>query len=213
MSNEAYQGAETGFSSNGRFNEMDFVIRQVLGMTATATLVQIKAVSNAGGVSPVGFVDVVPMVHMVDGEDKSTPHGTIYDVPYFRLQGGANAIILDPQVGDIGIALFSSHDISSVMANTAPSPPSTRRRFSMADALYVGGVLNGTPTQFIRFSAAGVEIKAPTVTVTGNLEVTGSIHTPGTITGDTTVIGGGKNLKTHTHGGVQTGGGTTGQPS
>jgi len=42
---------------------------------------------------------------------------------------------------------------------------------------------------------------------------TGDFHATGTITGDTDVVGGGKHLKTHTHGGVQTGSGNTGAPN
>lgn len=213
MGDEAYRGSETIFSSAGQFNEMSFVIQQLLGRVATVTLVKVEAVTNAGEASAVGFVDVVPMVHQIDGKGQPTPHGTIYSVPYMRLQGGANAVILDPQVGDIGLALFASRDISGVKATKAPNVPPTRRRFSMADALYIGGVLNGVPTQYVRFHAAGIEVKAPTVAITGDLEVTGTIHTPSTITGDTDVVGGGKSLKTHTHGGVQTGGGNTGAPN
>lgn len=41
---------------------------------------------------------------------------------------------------------------------------------------------------------------------------TGDLTATGTITGTTDVIGGGKHLKTHTHGGVQTGSGHSGAP-
>lgn len=41
---------------------------------------------------------------------------------------------------------------------------------------------------------------------------TGDFTVTGTITGSVTVIGGGKNLKTHVHSGVQSGGSNTGQP-
>lgn len=51
-----------------------------------------------------------------------------------------------------------------------------------------------------------VRLVAPTVELTGNLQVAGQI----TATGD--VVGVGKSLSTHVHGGVQTGGGTTGAP-
>src|SRR6185312_7579436 len=72
------------------------------------------------------------------------------------------AIILDPQVGDIGIAIFADHDISSVAANKAQANPGSWRRFSMADALYVGGLLNGVPGQYVQFSSAGIELHSPT---------------------------------------------------
>jgi hypothetical protein len=46
----------------------------------------------------------------------------------------------------------------------------------------------------------------------GKLSTTQDIACATTITGTTDVIGGGKHLKTHTHSGVTTGGGTTGAP-
>ena len=51
------------------------------------------------------------------------------------------------------------------------------------------------------------------VTHNGNTEQTGNQTTTGTITGTTNVIGGGKSLKTHTHGGVDTGFGNTAPPN
>lgn len=47
----------------------------------------------------------------------------------------------------------------------------------------------------------------------GPVNITGDVGVTGTVTASTDVIGGGKSLKTHTHGGVLTGGGTTGPPS
>lgn len=126
------------------------------------TLVKVMAVTNSGGVSPVGFVDIMPMVGQVDGSGNAVPHATIYHCPYFRLQGGTNAIIIDPQVGDLGWAGFADRDISSAVANKGPANPGSRRMFDMADAVYWGGMLNGTPTQYIAFSSSGIAIHSPT---------------------------------------------------
>src|SRR3954470_11838233 len=93
-----YQGAQNPSSATSEYNTHAFVIRQILSQISTATLVQIKAVTNAGGIAPVGFVDVLPLVNQIDGGNGAMPHGVVHNVPYFRLQGGANAIILDPQV-------------------------------------------------------------------------------------------------------------------
>lgn len=205
--NQAYQGAASLNSGASDFNAMDFVVRQIMGKMATATLVQVTDVHSAGEIAAAGFVDIHPMVAQIDGKGNATPHGTIHNVPYIRIQGGANAVIIDPAVGDIGIAIFAGQDISSAKVNKAPSNPGSRRRFDMADALYVGGVLNGVPTQYVRFSADGIELK-PIATVT----ITGDLHVTGTATADTDVIGGGKSLKSHTHSGVTTGSGNTGAP-
>ena len=56
-------------------------------------------------------------------------------------------------------------------------------------------------------AATTVKLDAPTVHMTGDAQV------DGTLTANTDVIGGGKHLKTHTHSGVTAGAGTSGPPS
>lgn len=58
----------------------------------------------------------------------------------------------------------------------------------------------------VNLSAPNVDIDSPSVTMSGDLDVTG------TVTAGTDVLGGGISLKTHVHGGVQSGGSTTGLP-
>ena len=116
---------------------------------------------EAGADGPVGFVDVKPMIHMLDGAGNIHELGTQYHVPYFRLQGGSNAVIIDPQVGDIGICAFASRDISAVKQNKMASAPSSRRQFDCSDGLYIGGVLNGAPSQFIHFMSNGIKVFSP----------------------------------------------------
>jgi hypothetical protein len=160
-----YQGRQGPGDGSSEYNAQVFLIQSLIRRIATATLVKVMAVTNAGAVDAVGFVDILPLVNQLDGAGNAVPHVTIYRCPYFRLQGGANAVILDPQVGDIGIALFADKDISSVTANRGPANPGSRRRFDMADGLYLGGVLNGIPTQYVQFSAAGVKIHSPVAVV------------------------------------------------
>jgi hypothetical protein len=157
-----YRGAADATSAGSPYNESLFLIHQVLSEVSTAKLVQIKAVTNNGGVSPVGFVDVLPLVNQLDGERNAVPHGIVHNVPYFRLQGGTNAVILDPQVDDIGLCVFSDRDISAVKNTRAPANPGSFRRFDMADGLYIGGYLNGVPSQYVQFSPAGISVVSPT---------------------------------------------------
>ena len=171
------------------------VIEAALGKVHTGTLVKVIAVR--GGNGPVGRVDIQPLVDQVDGEGKREPHGIIYDVPYLRAQGGAAAIVMDPVVNDVGWANFASRDLSQVKETGTNAPPETKRMHSMADAIYVGGTLNGTPQHFISFndnkititSATAIELHSPTLTHNG-VNISGN----------------------HKHGGVEPGSGQTGVP-
>lgn len=156
-------GTLTPWSGAGVYNTIVYTIQQQLAKMQTATLVRVDACTNDGGLAPVGLVNVTPLIEQATGDGTLIPHVTIFDVPYMRLQGGANAVIIDPQPGDIGIAVFASRDISVVQATRAQAIPGSYRQFDWADALYIGGVLNDTPQQYLRFSPDGVEIVATNV--------------------------------------------------
>lgn len=215
------------FASASDFDTHSFVIRQALAKVRTTTIVQVVSCTNDGGLSAVGFVDVKVLVGRMDGDGNVIDAGTISDVPYFRLQGGANAVIMDPQPGDIGLACISDRDISSVKASRSAAAPGSVRRHDMADALYIGGILNGAPTQYIQFGADGVKVYSPTmvrieapdvdvrgaVTVTGSLDVIGPVTASETIVAQGDVIGQGISLATHVQTGVTPGSGTSGPPA
>ena len=222
-----YRGLQQPTDGSSDFNAHSFLIWQILRTIAGARLVEVKAVTNSGGVSPVGFVDVMPLVNQLDGSDDAVPHDVVHNLPYFRLQGGTNAIIIDPPVGDIGVAIIEDRDISSVKASKAQANPGSKRIFDMADGLYLGGFLNGTPTQYVQFAAGGVSIvspnkvtinapnvevdastefavNAPTIMLNGNLsQGTGATSYPATLQGPITVVNdltaAGKSVSTHTH--------------
>lgn len=152
-------------SGAGEYNSLLFAITQVLGRVNTATLVQVISVTNLGDVQTAGTVNVQPLVNQVDGAGNATPHGILYSLPYLRIQGGGDAFIIDPKVGDIGIAIFADHDITNVVDTQTQSNPFSARRFSMADGLYLGGILNGPPNQYVEFSSAGIKIHSPTAII------------------------------------------------
>ena len=229
MSSEGYVGTQGPESRANEFNAVEFVITQLLNKRNYTTLVQVMAVRSAGEVAPVGFVDVQIMLNQIDAAGNSMPHGIVNNVPYFRLQGGANAVIIDPQVGDIGMATFADRDISSVKANRAISNPGSKRRADIADGLYTGGFLNAAPTQYVRFTDSGIEVvsptnvtvRAPTINMIGANSVTlqsARIALDGPVTGTAgavftgDVTGQGTSLHTHKHGGVSPGGSQTSAP-
>lgn len=209
MSDTGYQGTQRPGDDLGDFNAQLFAMNAVVARLNVATLVRIVAVTNNGSVSPVGFVDVQPMVNQLDGAGRPFPHVTVYGIPYFRLQGGANAVIMDPKVGDIGLCVFSDRDVSSVKSTKKQANPGSARRFSMADGVYIGGMLNGAPTQYVRFTDSGITLHTPgTVTIEA-----ATIASSGAWSHTGTLVNNGKNVgSTHAHSGVQTGGGNTGAP-
>lgn len=142
------------------------VIESLISKMQTATIVRVEAV-NEGATGAVGTVNVKPLVMQMTASGEAISIATIYNVPYFRLQGGINAVIIDPQVGDIGLAIFASRDISAVKRTKAESAPSSLRKYDLADGLYIGGFLNGAPEQYIYFKPDG-GIKAVS---TGDFEI------------------------------------------
>ncbi|KAG1258519.1 hypothetical protein G6F65_015550 [Rhizopus arrhizus] len=237
-----YTGQAQAGEGVGEYGALMFLINQALARLSTATLVRVVSVTNDGGLSPVGFVDVQPLVNQLDGAGNAVPHAVRHQLPYFRLQGGTDAVILDPKVGDIGMAAFGSRDLSAVKASKQQSNPGSWRTHDMADGLYFGGLLNGTPVQYVQFTAGGINVVSPSkVTVQApNIELNaaaqcalnspvivlngtvqqgaGSFGGTSTWQGNMNTLGtlrnNGKDVgSTHTHPGVQSGPSNTGTPN
>ena len=149
MATQLRQANYTDYTSD--YNELQFVIRQRLADIQTALPVEIVAVKD-------GFVDVKPIVQQLSADGSVIDHGVIYNIPYFRLQGGVNGIIIDPAVGDIGLCVFCSRDISGVKNARKNAPPSSRRMHSFSDGVYIGGILNDAPTRKIVFDDSGIDV-------------------------------------------------------
>jgi len=200
------QQAQDGASD---FNTLSFVIRTALGRVRTGVPVVVKAV-HGGGVGAPPTVDVQPLINAIDGQGNQTAHGTIVNLPVLRLQGGKNAIIIDPQVDDIGWLVIADRDTSALRKNQGKrSNPGSFRRFNLADGAYFGGFLNpADPTQYVQFTTSGIkiadkngnviELKSGQIAITGNVVVDGNISATGSITagqGGADQVG----LQTHTH--------------
>ena len=146
---------------------LQFIITSALSGLRTAMPVKVISVTNAGGVSPIGIVSVQPMVSAIDGAGQVWAHGIIYNVPYMRIQGGTNGIILDPVVGDIGIATVCDRDISTVKNSSKVSAPGSLRKNDMSDMVYLMTIIGSAPTQYVQFNSSGITITSP-VNVTVN---------------------------------------------
>ena len=145
---------------------MAFVARGLLNKTCTIKVVQVVAVNSTGET-----VDVNILVNQVDGSGKSTPHGIIHGLSYWRYQGGSSAAIIDPVINDIGIILVADRDISIVKTTKAQANPGSFREFDVADGIYLGGILNSTPTTFVKIGPSGITMTTPntiTLNASGN---------------------------------------------
>ncbi len=169
-------GQSNPFSDASEYNTLAFIIARATDEMQTVSIVKVTAV-DTGALT----VDVQVLVNLMTGANISVPHGVISARPYYRAQGGTSGIILDPVVGDIGVMVFASRDSSAVISKKGLANPGSQRRFSWSDGIYFGGILNPTPTQYLKFAGGGITLLSPSAitiqspdnTVSGPLEVTG----------------------------------------
>jgi hypothetical protein len=190
-------------------NAVAFVARQLIGQIATAKIVKVVAV-HAGSGTEAGTVDVQPLVKQTDGNGYAVSHGTVFGLPYFRLQAGPWAIIAEPAAGDTGLIICADRDSSSVVRSGGEATPPSRRRYNIADGIYFGGIglFNAAPQASFQFNSDGtftlsdqsgnvLKTTSSGFELTGNLAVTGDV----TATGAVAAGQGGApvGLQTHTH--------------
>ncbi|GBQ08403.1 Gp138 family membrane-puncturing spike protein [Saccharibacter floricola] len=59
---------------------------------------------------------VAPMIQQVTTDGRGIPHAPLHDIPYGYEQAGECVLQIDPQPGDIGIAVCAYRDISRLKA-------------------------------------------------------------------------------------------------
>ena len=180
-------------------NRLEFLIKVLQRDMSTAIPVIITA-TQAGDTNAAGYVDARPLVAQVDAWGNALPMATLHHLPYFRLQAGRAGIVLDPVPGDIGLAVFAQSDCSTLkQGQTETAQPGSWRKFDQADGFYIGGFINTQIDTYVRLAQDGsvtitapgnVMIDAPSVSMTGDLYVTGDMTS------------GGKSYLDHTHMGV-----------
>lgn len=194
----AVQGIADIYAGQTQFNQVSFLIRSMMSreINTAIPVVVTKVMISSGSV---GYVQAKPLVNDMDAQGNAVDVAILPRLPYFRLQGGKVAIITDPIVGDIGIAVFAKKDTSNVVAGTKePVQAGSFRKFSMSDGWYIGGFLNQAPETFLQLNQDGTAVLTANsgVTINGNVTVNGTI----TSTGD--IRGNGHSLSNHYHHGV-----------
>ena len=167
--------------------------------------IEIVKVTAVSGTAPNLVVTVLPLVARRDASGAMISNSVVYNCPVWRLQRGTSGVIMNPVVGDIGMAAVADSDTSLVRANLVESLPGSKRRNSLSDAIYLGGLLNAEPTQYVEFadgainivspsqvnvtapvavvtSTTSVTVDTPTATFSGNVVVDGNVTAKGDIT-------------------------------
>lgn len=220
------------------FNRMKFFFDQMMAQVWTTTPVKVVSVEG-GGLGSLPTVSVQPMVRQVDGQGFATEHGIINGIRAVRQQGGKNAIINDPKVGDKGLMFTANRDVSAVVASGAVANPGSERMFDPSDSFYLGQFsADGEPEQYVMFNDDGMTVKDKNeniiatgpdgMTLTdksgsvvdmkgGDLTFTpqsGTMKVNGEIraTGGISSNSGQHTLAEHVHSGVQPGSGNSGPP-
>ena len=190
-----------------------YIIESLISNIHTMIPVKILSVTvPTDTLAPIGRCEVQPLVQQIDGSNNTYDLGKILNVPYLRVQGGSNAIVIDPQVGDVGLCGFCERDISIVKRTGELSAPDNRRRYDINSAVYMFTMMSGTPTQYIHFKSNEIHIKSPNKIILDAPEVvaTGKFTATGVIESLANIISKGISLLTHKHGGVQSGSSDTG---
>jgi hypothetical protein len=207
-SNSASQSA--GYTGIGNFNTstgsllnlVTYICQQIIAGKTHSQLVKVMSVSG-GGLSGVPMVNVQPMVSQSDGLGNLTPHGTIYNIPAMRPQSGSLAIVMDPQVGDIGHMICCDRDVSNVKATGQIGGPGSSRQHDWSDGMFVGGYTSlaqgAAPTTYIQITPDdGVNITSAnnlvlnimqdvTMTVQGNVTMMTQGNCSETVSGTKTI--------------------------
>jgi hypothetical protein len=120
-------------SGASEYNALSFMMEQMIkGMVNTAIPVRVDSCTKPGVGGAAGYVSATPLVQQRGADGKSLQPVSLPQLPFFRLQCGTAAVVLDPQPGDVGLAVFSQQDASNIEAGkTDPVQAGSFRCFDM----------------------------------------------------------------------------------
>ena len=139
------------------YSKVNFIVGQIMARARTAFIAKVTSLTNGGGKhAPAGRVSVQPLTKMTDGGGKATSHGSVPELLYFRLQGNnKGAVICDPEVGTIGVAVVCDRDISGSKSSGSEANPGSGRRNDMADGIFFPMPWPEKPETYVIFHPDG----------------------------------------------------------
>ena len=181
-------------SGASEFNAISFLVEQAIkGMVNTAIPVRVDSCTKPGVGGAAGYVSATPLVKQRGADGKTLDTVSLPQLPYIRLSASTAAIVIDPQPGDVGFAVFAQQDISNLKAGSSdPVQAGSFRTFDMSDGVFIPAILGVTPTTFVHLDpeTGEITIKAPTkITIEAPaIELKGALqmgNSTGSGTGDT----------------------------
>lgn len=168
-----------------------------------------------------------------DGAKSSVQMPLLMDCPVVWTGGGGAIFTFPIKKGDECLVVFGARGIDGWWSQGGVQDPPEPRMHNLSDGFAIIGPRSlphafavSTTEAVLRNDAGDAAFKFnPTaktlaitmpggVTINGvAIDSSGNVHTSETVTADTDVVGGGKHLKTHVHGGVQSGGANSGPPA
>lgn len=211
-------------------NILDFVykaIDEALSNVHTICLVRVEKINQT-------TIDVKPVIARQVG-DKAIPLPVFQNVPPVFMRGGETYTAHPIAVGDFALLLITERCFDNWYVGVNDQAPAVHRMHDYSDGVALVGVsplASGIPIPTAHVRRVGDSNVTGDYEHDGDYEITGNVTINGTLTitgdgdaGDVIVTG--RNirvisadiladtisLKTHTHDGVQVGGGNTGTPN
>jgi hypothetical protein len=147
------------------------------------------------------------------------------DCPVVFPGGGGYGLTFPLEQGDEGLLVFASRCIDAWWAYGEVQPQQVFRMHDLSDGFFLPGVFS-QPRKPVAIPSTGVQLRSndgeayfeiagqiANMVFPGDVNLRGNLVVTGTITSSGDVTAAGISVATHTHGGVTTGGGETGEPT
>ena len=164
---------------------------------------------------------IQPAISAVASRGQKIQRPQLINIPVFSMSGGGIVMSFPIQAGDTGWIIAADRDISIFKQNLAESSPNTYRKHQYTDAFFLPDKINdiniseddaGAVVISTLDGSTKLTLKSGEIKLTGNTIIAGDTTITGTLTVSGDVTGAGISLSTHTHSGVEPGGGSTGGP-
>ncbi len=143
------------------YNALNFIITSIIKSTVNTcyavTVTKVDADNQK--------VTVKPLIAQIDADNNKIELSEIFEIPYFRYSAGRTAVKLDPVAGDIGVLIIFKSDSNNIKTgDNSQILPNTFLNYPLYSGIYIGGMLNNDPENYI-------EIKDDSITINANKKI------------------------------------------